>query len=498
MRAPNYPNYAFIFALVIACGGGDTPPTPAVDAGLVDSTVEGSTPDGASPDGGAPDGGDASAFPYPAAKWSRGLAPMDDAEFFEYGVCDKLLVGIAPKGIDFGNGVTSKDMFGLWLDATGNPCATPLYPGQPLQGGFFGRLDGGVWKSGIVLSAITAIPNSVLGAQMFKSAQAFGNGTAGVAACTGGFRAHGGSEAPADFSNTYFVLDSTVDTFDCQFGSMSVPKGGFGIRRQSTSTARSFPSPSGNVAIAIDAVKEQPGKGVVIAGRLGEPGFNFKQASDPDAGVAAGTGFFMVRFEPTNLLTTTVKVFGGTPIEPVSIRAGDHRRANVQIVGNFTPKWYVAPFEGTIDFGTGPLSAGSGQAIGIARFVDDATLAVTNAFAFVKGPASKGKLSRPAIAATSTTLYVADTFWDTVDVGGLKLTASQAGDVFVAAYDLSTGKGLWGRVYGGPGEDYVYSIALSGADVTIVGHSDKSIDFGNGALTASQPDGESWLARFTP
>ena len=85
-------------------------------------------------------------------------------------------------------------------------------------------------------------------------------------------------------------------------------------------------------------------------------------------------------------------------------------------------------------------------------------------------------------------------------VGGVKLQAQQGADVYVARFD-ATGKGLWGRVYGGAGDDEAFLVLnKSGTvdDVTVLsGHSMQSIDFGNGPLTTSAVEGEAWVTRLS-
>lgn len=337
---------------------------------------------------------------------------------------------------------------------------------------------------------------------MFYTTSTSAKSTSTQGYCPSGARIHAGRNQLTTGAavNAYYAGDSTVDNSACTFGvpaSLSIPKGGFAFN--SPTISRSFPSPDSSVSIAIDAVFDHLSAGVFVVGRLAGPTFNFKKLSDPDAGVVTGSGFFMARFEKSALDVQSVTVFGGTPIEPVSLRDADHRHASISVDSLSGPRVLVAPFENSIDFGTGPLSAPSnGHAIGLARL--NSTFGVIGAVAFPKGPASKGKLSRPAVtrvSSSSSVFIIADTFWDTVDVGGIQLTAKQGADVFVAAYDFASGKGLWGRVYGGPGDDFVYSISGSGSgDFVLAGHSETSIDLGNGPLVAPTSAGETWIARL--
>jgi hypothetical protein len=81
-------------------------------------------------------------------------------------------------------------------------------------------------------------------------------------------------------------------------------------------------------------------------------------------------------------------------------------------------------------------------------------------------------------------VIIAGEFESSIDLGGGTLTSQGAKDVFVAKFSGS-GVHLWSKRYGGGGNDYASSVAVTAAgDVVVAGGFDSAtIDFGGGAKT---------------
>ena len=137
-------------------------------------------------------------------------------------------------------------------------------------------------------------------------------------------------------------------------------------------------------------------------------------------------------------------------------------------------------FLGTADFGGGPLtSAGSSDAF-VARYDSK------GAHLWSKRLGGTGTDSAWAVATTvSGTLLLAGDFSDSVDFGGGGLTSAGSSDVFVAEY-AAGGTHLWSKRFGGIGADTAEAVAIDGTgNAFITGDFNGSVDFGGGPLIST-------------
>ncbi|CAN5180846.1 hypothetical protein BH09MYX1_BH09MYX1_43570 [soil metagenome] len=244
--------------------------------------------------------------------------------------------------------------------------------------------------------------------------------------------------------------------------------------------------------MAVDEIRATFPQATVLVGRLGGPTFDFLTPNPPD-GQVAGSGFFMVTVGESGdqFSTSSVRFFGGTPQEAVGTK--DHAGAGARFENGI----FTAVFEGTMTIeGKVLTSPSNAPAIAVAIFnYTNGAFALSSAFAFPKGAGSKGKLSRPRVVRVADKYVLADTVWDSIDVGGTIVQAKQGADVALVGFD-GTGKGLWSRVYGGAGDDESYELTNDQVFLYWTGHSASSIDFGNGALKTSAVDGEAWATEI--
>jgi hypothetical protein len=101
-----------------------------------------------------------------------------------------------------------------------------------------------------------------------------------------------------------------------------------------------------------------------------------------------------------------------------------------------------------------------------------------------------------AVGATGT-IALAGYFRNSASFGGPALTSAGGQDAFVAVFS-STGAYQWSRSAGAAGDDRARAVTLTpGGDVIVTGGFQGSVDFGGGPLTSSGP-GDVFVARYGP
>lgn len=503
-------NYAMLVPVVsltsLACSCGSDSSQPQLDAGtppdasVLDSGEAGgdaSVAD-ADTDGGS---GDSSTPPYPPAAFSTRLEHVGYSELYVRNApaipCfSATWVGELAPGANLGTGPRTKTAaFGYRLDSkTGLPC------GSAFNTDVLTITDLATTERVLDIAAPLAdFRVAISGKDATWAANVFLGGAIGNSNGVGGWaREHIEEIGP----NKFFVATdsakvNTLVNFGASAGTVS--PGTLSFVEQQSGWIRSLPGPGAAPAVAIDKIVSVSSSGDwIVVGRLAGPTFDFLAPNPPD-GQAAGSGYFMAKFKDNGqLVTQWVKVFGGAPQEAIGAvdRPGTGARASAETSSEVI---FTSVFEGTMSFeGTTLTAPSNAPAIAVAIYSDNSgALTFKNAFAFPKGPASKGKLSRPRVRRLAFDKYLlVDTVWDSIDVGGVKALAKQGADVAMVGFD-GKGVGQWARVYGGPGDDESYEATVSsGTAVFWTGHSASSIEFGNGPLTTTAVDGEAWATRI--
>ncbi len=149
-------------------------------------------------------------------------------------------------------------------------------------------------------------------------------------------------------------------------------------------------------------------------------------------------------------------------------------------------------FEGTVDFGGGPLiSAGSGDII-VAKYTPDGTHLWSKRFG-----GSEGDVGTGIGVDTSGNVVVTGRFRQTVDFGGGPLISAGERDIFVAKF-TPEGTHLWSKSFGSSGTDGGSDLALDGVgNVVVTGFFEGTVDFGGEPLT-SVGGLDIFVAKFTP
>jgi len=140
----------------------------------------------------------------------------------------------------------------------------------------------------------------------------------------------------------------------------------------------------------------------------------------------------------------------------------------------------TAGFTGTIDLGGGKLTSQTESDIVIARFDADGNHEWSKAFPIDNTYASIATDSEGGV-------YLASSFFDTVDFGSGALTSAGGADAFIAAFEAS-GEPRWSKRFGNTGTDYLSGMGVSDSGVvSVTGAIEGEVDFGGGLLNE---DGE--------
>jgi hypothetical protein len=149
-------------------------------------------------------------------------------------------------------------------------------------------------------------------------------------------------------------------------------------------------------------------------------------------------------------------------------------------------------FEGTVDFGGGPLtSAGFGDV-----FVASYSPAGAHRWSKRFGSSKSYGLGRGVAVDKSGNAVVTGDFEGTVGFGGAPLTSEGYSDIFVASFG-PTGAHRWSRRLGDAGWEEGHDVAVDGSDnVVVTGHFGGTVDFGGGPLTSAGA-GDIFVASYT-
>jgi hypothetical protein len=149
-------------------------------------------------------------------------------------------------------------------------------------------------------------------------------------------------------------------------------------------------------------------------------------------------------------------------------------------------------FEGTVDFGRGPLTSAGGRDLFVVRFS-------TGGDALWSWRAGGGERDEGRSVALDVTggVLVAGGFRGTIDFGAGPLASAGDEDAVIVKLDRA-GVVAWSRRFGGPGSDVANGVASDGqGNVALAGAFTGSVDFVGGALvSAGQRD--LFVARLSP
>lgn len=148
----------------------------------------------------------------------------------------------------------------------------------------------------------------------------------------------------------------------------------------------------------------------------------------------------------------------------------------------------VGTFNGTMDFGSGPLSSAGSSDIFVAKFSSNGSLLWAKRF----GGSAMDGCSGVAVDATNNILLTGSYgyYGTAVDFGGGALplsggTSAWQNDVYVAKLSPD-GNYIWAKGYGGQGDDLAGGLAVDGnGDVAVIGSFQQTVSFGGGSFTSA-------------
>jgi hypothetical protein len=137
-------------------------------------------------------------------------------------------------------------------------------------------------------------------------------------------------------------------------------------------------------------------------------------------------------------------------------------------------------FQGTVDFGGGPLTSAGENDIFVAKFDAGGNHVWSQRF----GDASS-QTGRSVAVDGSRNVIIKGYFWGTVEFGGGPLTSAGSHDIFVAKFDAG-GNHVWSQRFGEASNQRGVSVAVGGSgNVIVTGHFWGTVDFGAGPLTSA-------------
>jgi hypothetical protein len=147
-------------------------------------------------------------------------------------------------------------------------------------------------------------------------------------------------------------------------------------------------------------------------------------------------------------------------------------------------------FNGTVDFGGGPLTSAGGSDLYVAKFSPTGTLIWAKRFGDGQNQLARGLAVDPA-----GNVLITGSFNGNLNFGGATLTSAGLGDVFVAKLG-PTGNHIWSKRFGDGNDQLGAGLATSAAgDVYITGSFLGTMNFGGAALP-SLGGADSYIAKL--
>lgn len=151
-------------------------------------------------------------------------------------------------------------------------------------------------------------------------------------------------------------------------------------------------------------------------------------------------------------------------------------------------------FQTTINFGGANLTTSGGSDMFVAKFAADGTFMWSVKF----GSATDDQLALAVAVDAAGDVYFTGSFLGTMTVG-TSLASAGGADIILAKLNGMTGAALWGKKFGDAAIDQAgRSVAVDGqGNVLIAGAFDGTVDFGGGPLTTAGST-DAFVAKFDP
>jgi hypothetical protein len=198
-----------------------------------------------------------------------------------------------------------------------------------------------------------------------------------------------------------------------------------------------------------------------------------------------GGDLFMVKFAPDGTHVWS-KRFGDAALTQYARAVAVDGSNNIVLVGDF---------DGTLDFGGGPMTTAGASDLFVARFDAAGTHLWSKQF-------GDDSLQQGKSVATDKdgNVLVFGNLTGTIDLGGGPLKSAGGGDIFLAKLD-STGAHLWSKRFGDElRRQYATSVATDpSGNVYFGGQYEGSADFGGGVMsTTGLNDSDVYVVKYSP
>lgn len=213
-------------------------------------------------------------------------------------------------------------------------------------------------------------------------------------------------------------------------------------------------------------------------------------AGDVSGNVNFGTGalagsanedVFLASFDPA-----------GTPIWAKRFGDTTTQRANSVRTDSLGNVIISGAFQGTINFGAGPMTATQFDGF-LVEFAPDGTHKWTKRFGEQAGQAASYQEVGDIALDTADNILATGLFANSIDFNGATLMTANASKQFIASFD-STGGPSWSKQLPPPSGGMSRLIADTAGNIVIAGDFTGNINLGGGNLTSSSPD--IYLAKF--
>lgn len=171
---------------------------------------------------------------------------------------------------------------------------------------------------------------------------------------------------------------------------------------------------------------------------------------------------------------------GGTHLWSKRFGGTDYERAWAVAADGSGNVLLAGDFAGMADLGGGPLTSAGSDDVFVARYDASGVHLWSKRF----GGAGNERASAMAVDRSGSVLLAGE-FLGTADFGGGPLTSAGSADIFVAKYDAG-GAPLWSKRFGGSGYDRAWAVAADGSSghVLMAGQHEGGVDFGGGVLSS--------------
>jgi hypothetical protein len=219
-------------------------------------------------------------------------------------------------------------------------------------------------------------------------------------------------------------------------------------------------------AIGADASGNVLVTGYIGKGLMFDAGVNFGGGALFSAG---GYDAFLVKYSPTGQYLWSLRL-GGLGND-VGMAVAADPSGNVFMLGTF---------EGTVDFGGGPVTSAGLRDIFLVKYTSAGQLVWARQF---RG--SGDDVANALAVDAAGDLLLAGKFQSSVSFGGAALSSAGGDDAFLVKLSGATGNQAWARSFGSTSQDIATGVAVDGSgNVVVSGYYAGAVDFGGGALTS--------------